>query len=310
MTELSNAAYKTVRHGYDPVEVDRHVSELSASAGAANERAESLARKVQELNKQATSAQQANKARPAPPEEPTFHDFGKRIGRILAMAEEEAEEMRGAAVAEVHRKIAEAEEQSEAIRSDTDQYAQKTRAAADEHASRLLEDAKRNADQMADEAERMAIARSGEAEALYEEQQARAAKGAADFEQTLADRRDKAEQAFQERAAAFERELDAARTRVAKLRLEGDQLQAETARNAEQTTAEAERKAQQIVADAMDRAERIRGESEREVSAATQRRNAINAQLTNVRQMLATLSGTSATTPAADGEADGEHPQT
>lgn len=300
MTELSTNAYKTVRHGYDPAEVDRHLSELSAAAIAANERADSLARKVQDLTTQAASAQAASKVRPAPPEEPTFHDFGKRIGRILAMAEEEAEEMRGAAVSEVHRKIAEAEEQATAIRTDTDQYAQKTRGAADEHASRLLEDAKRNADQMADEAERMAIARSGEAEALYEEQQARAAKGAADFEQTLADRRDKAEQAFQERAAAFERELDAARTRVAKLRLEGDQMGAESARNAEQTTAEAERKAQQIVADAMDRAERIRGESEREVAAATQRRNAINAQLTNVRQMLATLSGTSPTAAAED----------
>ena len=40
-----------------------------------------------------------------PPAEPTFHDFGKRIGRILAMAEEEAEEMRSAAVAEVDRSI-------------------------------------------------------------------------------------------------------------------------------------------------------------------------------------------------------------
>ena len=69
------------------------------------------------------------------------------------------------------------------------------------------------------------------------------------------------------------------------------------ARRAQQLQADAERKAEQIVADAMERADRIRSESDRELAAATQRRDAINAQLTNVRQMLATLSGTSAQLP-------------
>ena len=61
---------------------------------------------------------------------------------------------------------------------------------------------------------------------------------------------------------------------VAKLRAEGDQLQAEAARRAQQLQADAERKAEQIVADAMERADRIRAESDRELAAATQRRNA------------------------------------
>jgi vacuolar-type H+-ATPase subunit E/Vma4 len=87
---------------------------------------------------------------------------------------------------------------------------------------------------------------------------------------------------------------------VAKLRAEGDQLQAESARRAAQMQADAERKAEQIVADAMERADRIRAESERELAAATQRRNAINAQLSNVRQMLATLSGTAGNALADD----------
>jgi len=50
----------------------------------------------------------------------------------------------------------------------------------------------------------------------------------------------------------------------------------------------------------MERADRIRSESDRELAAATQRRDAINAQLTNVRQMLATLSGTSGNQVADD----------
>ncbi|HEX5771903.1 MAG TPA: hypothetical protein VFY11_13155, partial [Nocardioidaceae bacterium] len=47
-------------------------------------------------------------------------------------------------------------------------------------------------------------------------------------------------------------------------------------------------------------AARVRSESERELSAATQRRDSINAQLSNVRQMLATLTGGSAVGMLAD----------
>ncbi len=288
MTAQNSLPFKNVRHGYDPAEVDRHVAELRQAAEDAQQRADDLA---DQLSASATDSKAVSLGKPMPPAEPTFHDFGKRIGRILAMAEEEAEEMRNAAVAEVDSRLAEADETAARVRSEADAYASETRASADEHSTTLLEDARRQADQMADEAERMAIARSGEAEALYEEQRAKSAKAAADFEQTLADRRAKAEKEFQERAEMAEKELDAARNRVAKLRAEGDQMQAEAARRAQQLQADAERKAEQTVADAMERADRIRAESERELSAATQRRNAINAQLANVRQMLATLQG-------------------
>lgn len=306
MTEQQSAnSFKTVRHGYDPQEVDRHVAELARSARDSQARTEELAAQVAQLTTQTqqdaqvardqAAHEQAAAVKPQPPAEPSFHDFGKRIGHILAMAEEEAEEMRSAAVTEVRSRLQDVDAQTEQTRSDADQYAQETRAVAEQDAARLLEDARRGADAMTDESERMAMARNREAEALYEEQRARAAKAAADFEQTLAERRDKAEDMFQDRTELAEKELESARNRVAKLRAEGDQLQAESARRAAQLTADAERKAEQIVADAMERADRIRSESERELSAATQRRNAINAQLTNVRQMLATLSGT---TPA------------
>jgi hypothetical protein len=298
MTAPNSLPFKSVRHGYDPAEVERHIAELTKAATDAQQRADDLA--ARPTSSAPVSVDKGGK--PMPPVEPTFHDFGKRIGRILAMAEEEAEEMRTAAVSEVDSRLAEADETAAAARRDADAYAAETRSGADEHATKLVEDARRAADQMADEAERMAIARSGEAEALYEEQRARAAKAAADFEQTLATRRAKSEQEFQERSDIAEKELDAARNRVAKLRAEGDQLQAEAARRAQQLQADAERKAEQIVADAMERADRIRGESDRELAAATQRRNAINAQLSNVRQMLATLQGAAGAAPADEPE--------
>src|SRR6266545_393476 len=64
------------------------------------------------------------------------------------------------------------------------------------------------------------------------------------------------------------------------------EVDAEAARILEEARSQAD--------DMRDEAERVRAESERELAAATQRRDSINAQLTNVRQMLATLSGSPA----------------
>ena len=49
-----------------------------------------------------------------------------------------------------------------------------------------------------------------------------------------------------------------------------------------------------LVASAREQAERIKRDSDRELAAATARRDSITAQLTNVRQMLATLGGAGA----------------
>ena len=55
--------------------------------------------------------------------------------------------------------------------------------------------------------------------------------------------------------------------------------------------ADAEERSTSMVAEARATADRVRAESDRELAAAGQRRDSINAQLSNVRQMLTTLSG-------------------
>jgi hypothetical protein len=62
---------------------------------------------------------------------------------------------------------------------------------------------------------------------------------------------------------------------------------AESARTLEAARAEAAA----LVSSAKEQAERIRRDSERELAAATARRDSITAQLSNVRQMLSTLGG-------------------
>src|SRR5262249_10811024 len=128
---------------------------------------------------------------------------------------------------------------------------------------------------------------------------ASAAKAAADFEKTLAERRDKAEGIFQQRTDEAEHALDEGRDRGQRTRAEADQIPSPRQRRAPPPQARAGPKAGPTGAEAVARAERIRDESERELAAHVQRRNAINAQLTNVRQMLATLSGT--TPPSSSG---------
>ena len=96
-----------------------------------------------------------------------------------------------------------------------------------------------------------------------------------------------------ERAAAHRGRATASE----QLRLEAEKLRADSDRKSKRTLDEAARQADEIVAQAKSTAERIRTESERELSASTQRRDSINAQLTNVRQMLATLTGASLPDP-------------
>ena len=164
---------------------------------------------------------------------------------------------------------------------------------ADAEAARIVEDARKAADEHRDSAERDASVRLQEAEAVYEEQRARAAKAAADFETTLAGRRSAAEDEFTQKMGEAQARLDemselAERTRARRREPPAPRLPRRPAASP-RTPQEA---AAQIISEAKATAERIRSDSDRELAAATQRRDSINSQLANVRQMLATLTGT------------------
>ena len=93
-----------------------------------------------------------------------------------------------------------------------------------------------------------------------------------------------------------------AQERQAALDAEADRTLAEAKAQADLHLKGAREEAGHHVDSARLTAEKIRRESERELQAATARRDAITAQLTNVRQMLATLGGVSIVNPLADPE--------
>ncbi|MGD9960041.1 DivIVA domain-containing protein [Nocardioides sp.] len=282
--------FRVVMRGYDPADVDRKVAELEARIATAEQGANDLRSRLQSAESQAGSAS----SQPA-----SFEHLGARVGQILSLAEAEATELRDQVRAEVETHRKESEQASLVIRDEADQYADQRRRDADAEATRIVTDAKRAADGERDAAERDAAARRQEAEAIFEQQRANAAKAASDFETTLAERRDRTTAEFQEQQAATQAQLDAMAARVDEVKATAERQQAAAEAEARRIVEEAEGRAAALVREARATADRVRADSDRELAAASQRRDSINAQLSNVRQMLQTLSG-SATGFAVD----------
>jgi cell division septum initiation protein DivIVA len=281
VSDLSNP-FKTVMRGYDPAEVERRLEELAATNSTLTQQRDGLAARVQELHDAASTTS----------EPPSFEHLGDRVGQILSLADAEAAELRQRAHDDVEAHSASVHQTAAKARDEAEQYAARTRSEAGAAAARIEEDARKAADEHRDSAERDASVRLQEAEAVYEEQRARAAKAAADFETTLAGRRQAAEDEFTQKMGESQSRLDEAHQLAERTRTDAEQARVEAGREAARLVEDARAEATRIVNDAKATAERVRGDSDRELAAASQRRDSINAQLSNVRQMLATLTGT------------------
>ncbi len=308
-----NTAFRTVMRGYEPGEVDRAISELRkaldqsrAEGGDTSVALTKLRSQVAQLEEQAN----AYRLRLATLEQeqkdftavPSYADLGARIGKMLKLAEDEAAELVAKAKAEAEKLVTEAQAAADATRTAADRYSADITSKSDAESTHTLEAAKRQSDEILDYADREATARREEAEAFYEHQRARAAAAAADFEKTLAERRDKASEEFANQMQVNEQAIVRAQERQASLDAEADRTLAEAKAQADLHLKGAREEAGHHVDSARLTAEKIRRESERELQAATARRDAITAQLTNVRQMLATLGGVSIVNPLADPE--------
>ncbi len=298
--------FRTVMRGYEPTEVDRTLQLLRNAAdqakvtaehakGAAAEAAadnENLRKQLGALSEQS----RADQVRIQELEEaldgakaPSAADITERAAKILRLAEEESAEIRANAASGAESTMSDADSYAAHVRAAADADAADTTDRANAEATRVVEAANRKSDEILDYANREATTRREEAEAIFERQRARAAAAAADFEKTLAARRDRAAEDFAKQMAAYEQALSAAEERHAAIQAEADRLLNEARQSAESIVRAAREEAAEKVDDARLAAERVRKESERELLAATARREAVTAQLTNVRQMLAAL---------------------
>lgn len=304
---MTDPTFRTVLRGYDPAEVERAVTQLRQAVEQARAEAADRVVEVAKLRNQLEQLQVQLNAQTSRIEElstaqlnatpPGYAELGERIGSMLSLADREAQELLANARAQADKVTTEAQTASEKARSGAEQHAQEVISKADADAAAILENAKRQADDILDHADREATTRREEAEAVYENQRARAAEAAADFEKTLAARRDHAMADFAEQMRASEAALARAADQQNAMQVEAERTLADAKAQAAAIVKEARDQAGALVDEARLNADKIRRESERELLATTSRRDAITAQLANVRQMLATLgAGTMLTT--------------
>ena len=284
-TSWSPRSFDIARRGYAPQQVDETFAALVRDLTTLRDQRDAIQRQLAEAQSQL--GQVVAEAE----QQPTYRGIGDRIERILRLAEEEAEVLRTTTAAEIDRDRGLAEQQIDRIREQADVYAKERRAQADAEAGSIVESARREADALREDAERTSRARKDEAENLFELNRGKAAQAAADFEITLSHRRDQAERDFTNRMEAVEAQLVANEERSEALRLEAEEMRIASERKAAQVLEAARAHAEELVREAATRATRTRSEAERELASMVQRRDSINLQLTNVRQMLATLTG-------------------
>src|SRR3954464_12377939 len=138
--------FRTVLRGYDPSQVHARLRQLTASLGSARQEAETLQERVRSLEAQA----QEEQPEPEPQTPPTFEHLGNRVGQILSLAEEEADEIRRRVLEELQEHRQQVSETVERLRAEADRYAEQRRSEADTEATRVLEDARRTAEDRID----------------------------------------------------------------------------------------------------------------------------------------------------------------
>ena len=292
--------FRTILRGYDPEEVNAAFEELTKELEAA--RAESTGQDPdlsemkatidqlqQELDEMSLYTADLEERVSQAPRSTSFEDLGSRISQMLSLAQAESEDVRSSAKREADKLTAETQATAEQARTEAEAYASEVRSRADAESARINTQAQREAEEILDQADREALARREEAEAIYENQRARVAVAAADFEKTLAERRDEAAREFAAQMKAQDEAMQRAEEALYAIQEEAERYKAEAHEQAEITIRDASNQADDILKQAKASAERIRRESEREVQAASARRDAITLQLSNVRQMLATM---------------------
>lgn len=309
-TEREAKMFTTVFRGFDPAEVESALTALrerTAVATTDSARIEARLSAVEterdELGQRYADVQARLDAREALDQEAAqsvFVHLGKRIGDMLALAEAEAASLRTAAGLDATAIHELAAAEADALRDGAEQAAAQLREHAETEAEQIEVESTQRAAATLDEAIRDATIRREEAEAYFERKRATAAAAAAEFERTLGERRDLAEHDFQAQLTAQEEALRRTQDRVLTLTTEADRERQSAAQESVQRMASAKAEAQGLLESARAQAERIRQDSERELAAATARRDSITSQLSNVRNMLGTFGVSTAGAMAAE----------
>lgn len=254
--------FRTVLRGYDPEQVRSALDELQASVVTARRMTADRTIELTRMQEQLAKAQrelEAADARlgqlerdPAQAAPPSVTDVGVRIGSILALANEEAEELRAAGRDDARRRLEEADAAITAARSEAEREAQQLRGTASQDAERVIEEARQRAAELMEAATRDADARRAQAQSIVDRHRVRA-----------------------QAVAAFGAEVDRHAERLQQASTRVEQL--------------AQEEASLIQRQAAASAERIRQDTDHQLAAVDARRQSITAQLDTVGALLREL---------------------
>ena len=273
--------FRTVLRGFDPEQVKSAMDEMHTSVVTARrlaaDRTIELTRMQDHLNQvqrrlDEATARIAELEKQSPQSAPSAGDVGARIGSILALANEEAEELRAAGRDQAQRTLAEADASARAARSEAERHADEVRLTARGDADQVVDEARQRAAALLDDANRDADARRAEAQAIVDSHRAQA----------------DAVAAFSGQIAKHTDRLQQASTRVEQLAHEEATL---VQRQGQEST------------------ERIQRDTENQLAAVDARRQSITAQLSTVGELLQQLGravGPDAPGPALPAEAPTE----
>lgn len=151
----SQRDFDVVLRGYDRAQVEHHLEAMEALLAQAEQAAEAARAEAAELRRQQDSA----RVQAAPDDAGSYAGLGRRVGRILALAEEEAAAIRTAArqqtsdaraeIARLEREVAERRQQ---LLRDAEHDASRISSAAHDRAEALLEDARQRAQRTVEDA--------------------------------------------------------------------------------------------------------------------------------------------------------------
>jgi cell division septum initiation protein DivIVA len=269
--------FRTVLRGYDPEQVRSALDELQTSVVTARRMTADRTIELTRMQEQLATAQRELEAvsarlrelesHPAQAGTPSVTDVGARIGSILALANEEAEELRAAGREDARRRLEEADASIATARSDAERDAQQVRAAARQDAERLVEEARLRAAEVVDGASRDADAKRAEGQAIVDRHRAQA-----------------------DAVAAFSAQVDRHAERLQQASTRVEQL--------------AQEEATLIQRQAQANTERIRQDTENQLAAVDARKQSITAQLDTVGALLQQL-GQATDAAARTGDHDG-----
>lgn len=270
---VDSQEFRVVLRGYEPAQVD------------------ALRQALQTQLDEADSETLSQRSDPSISVETPQASFSRRLTTILELADEEATEIRQTAAANAEQLRADVEQSTTQLREEADAYATKRTDDAEAFASKLVTDAEETATKTIATASREADEMRQAAASLLDEQKAKAATIEADFERGMEARRTEAETKLRDVIDDHQTRMHDLDEHLEKRRVEGERRHQEALSASRAILEDAHNRADAIIAEAAASAENLRVESEKEVAVITKQRDDINAQLSNVREMLASLTG-------------------